>query len=39
MYMLHITNLIISYKNLPLLLAVGGWGWLEEKKRPNQISI
>jgi len=31
------TNLIITYKNLPLLFALGGC--LEEKNRPNQISI
>jgi len=37
MYLLCTTNLIISYKNLPLLFTLGGW--LEEKNKPNRISI
>ena len=36
--MLCTTNLIIGYKNLPLLFPVGGW--LQEKKnRPNRILL
>jgi len=35
MYLLCTPNLIISYKNQPLFLALGGS--LEEKNRPNQI--
>jgi len=35
MHFLCTTSLIISYKNQPLLLALGGW--LEEKNRPNWL--
>jgi len=35
MYFLCTTNLIITYKNQPLLLVLGGW--LEEKYRPNHV--
>jgi len=37
MYFLCITNLIITYQNQPLLLALGGK--LEKKNSSNQISI
>jgi len=35
MYHLCNPNLFISYKNQPILLALGGW--LEEKNRSNRI--
>jgi len=37
MHFLCTTSLIISYKNQPLLLSLGGY--LEEKKETNKLGI